>query len=49
MYDFCSLHAVFDSLDPKPASILLAISAEDSSIVYYKIGQGIVAPKEVKD
>jgi len=47
--DMATLYGLFEVLDPAPPSILLAIAAEDSSIVYYKISKGIVAPKEVKD
>lgn len=43
------LYGLFEAIEPRPSAILLAISAEDSSIVYYKIAKGIVAPKEVKD
>ena len=43
------MHSLFDVLPATAKSILLAISANDSSIVYYKISKGIVPPKEVKD
>lgn len=43
------LNGLFDQIQPSPPSIYLAISAEDSSIVYYKIANGIVPPKEIKD
>jgi len=44
-----SLQELFQHISPTPQSIFLGISAEDSSIVYYKISDGVVAPKEVKD
>jgi hypothetical protein len=43
------LQELFQHISPTPQSIFLGISAEDSSIVYYKISDGVVAPKEVKD
>lgn len=43
------LQLPFSHVEPTPEHITLAIASEDSSIVYYKIAKGIVAPKEVKD
>lgn len=43
------LQLPFSHVEPTPKDITLAIASEDSSIVYYKIAKGIVAPKEVKD
>ncbi|KDQ20953.1 hypothetical protein BOTBODRAFT_183642 [Botryobasidium botryosum FD-172 SS1] len=38
------LRSIFDNLAPSPEEIYLAITSEDSSIVYYKISKGIVKP-----
>ncbi|KAL7007263.1 hypothetical protein EMMF5_003102 [Cystobasidiomycetes sp. EMM_F5] len=43
------LQSLFSHITPPVESIYLGISADDSSIVYYKISKGIVPPKEVKD
>ena len=49
VFRYYRLQLPFIHLQPSPESVLLAIASEDSSIVYYKIAKGIVAPKEVKD
>ncbi|KAK9894188.1 hypothetical protein P389DRAFT_104318 [Cystobasidium minutum MCA 4210] len=43
------LELPFSHMEPSHESVFLAIASEDSSIVYYKIARGIVAPKEVKE
>ncbi|GAA99299.1 uncharacterized protein L969DRAFT_93762 [Mixia osmundae IAM 14324] len=44
-----TLQGVFAALPSREESILVSIADSDSTTVYYKLGNGIVKPKEVPD